>query len=518
MAKKLFLGNLLLIILFLSSCSKDKMEEQIHEFPSGLNSHYVTAPIESYPLDWEHVEVVQTPNGEVRMPWQAGSSINISDNVLYDYSSEDGWELIYSTFDANSSSDHLFFTLYNKYRGLIRTYFYTSSNSEIASSNVTGTIFLRGTNSANSPILNFANQTVVDVNKNSTHASMIQPFHFARSTWYAFDYELAYDENITNLSFTELSQQWKIGSVNISSISLNGTSSGEIKGTVKSDDKDFSSTGDIAPAETSKVTSNFSGDETKDRSIIEEIWKDFGNAVKDGIMGAIKGGVQGVATNLLNGLFGETAETTTQYVMLDTNTKIQMDGTIVSTHGAGGPNIPFPGYGASSSGIAYDKAPGVFYISNNPVVNHIEEHRMIWHGGMMSFDNLEEVYTNNYSVDPESFDMIWNPELLAIAEINNLKIEIVTHRPNVEGTNINFSGSDEQIGHIEALTGENIYIGSNSTLVNSGEIQSIPDALDVIGVRISFKVVPKNGDSEVLIVKTFKATVNHEFTRETTYL
>ncbi|MGS2738590.1 hypothetical protein [Sinomicrobium sp. M5D2P17] len=500
MNKKLFLYVPLCMAL-ITSCNNDSDFEESDINPE-LNHEALlanTLPIESYPLDWENVSEVSTPNGKVRMPWQAASSPNIDDNILHDYQKEDGWELLYNTFAENSSAEHLFFTLYNKYRGIVRTYYYTRADSEISSSYITSSLALRG--NVSSPVLNFADQSIIDVEQNSTVTSMIQPYQFERASWYAFEYELAYDENIKNLSFSQLSQQWKIGSVNISTIKLNGTSTGTIKGTIKSDGKDFNSDNNISSNDQSKLAANFSGDESEDED--SNILKDIGKAIKDGILGGIESGISGIAKNLFSGIFGKKTDTpTVQYVKLDINTEIEMNGTIENSHGGGGPNIPFPGYGASPNGIAYDKSPGVFYLTENPEIKKEVHKTWVWDDDLLKYLPYEH---RTYKIITNSYEIKWNPALTAIADIENIKTEIIAQKPK-DATGDDPWGNDstiEQIGNQSFFTGSNIYTGGVRYW-----------NMSIVGVRISFKIKPKNGDPEVFIVKTFKSEITETETTQ----
>jgi hypothetical protein len=88
--------------------------------------------------------------------------------------------------------------------------------------------------------------------------------------------------------------------------------------------------------------------------------------------------------------------------------------------------------------------------------------------------------------------MQFNPEVLAIADISNIQKEvIVVDKPYVQ---------------IDAGL-ENI--GGKYYQINS--IVSIPEFRGtVIGSRISFDVVPKDGSPKITITKTFKSNMSFE--------
>lgn len=109
-------------------------------------------------LDWENISFMPTPPNTplIPVPWQGGlGGAKIDDDIIFDYKHENGWELVYNTFSTTASYNPQYFMLYNKYRGLLRVYFYITLNSNYPSSNITHFLNLRGAYASGSPILNF---------------------------------------------------------------------------------------------------------------------------------------------------------------------------------------------------------------------------------------------------------------------------------------------------------------------------------------------------------------------------
>lgn len=207
------------------SCAKQEFSN--HQESSELfeTSDFSTFAIPTVPFDWENADTMPTPLGstQVIVPWGSTASRQIPDEIVHDYKGVDGWELVYNTFNTTSISDHLYFMLYNKFRGVLRMYYYTKPTSYIQSSNIVHSLMLMGSNKSNSPLLNYTNEGFIDFGQNTNVASMIEGFQVAPNTWYSFEYELAYDANIQNQSYSALSLQWPNKSNQIQEISINGT-------------------------------------------------------------------------------------------------------------------------------------------------------------------------------------------------------------------------------------------------------------------------------------------------------
>jgi len=110
---------------------------------------------------------------------------------------------------------------------------------------------------------------------------------------------------------------------------------------------------------------------------------------------------------------------------------------------------------------------GVFYLASDPVIHYVK-----------STGDLTEQYT----LDVSSLEYIINPFIQSYADVRNFRQEIMA---------------------IDAEETNNL---SEATIYR-GKILKASAPLTILGVRVSFEVVPKNGSAPVKIVKTFKANV-----------
>ncbi len=134
---------LALIALIGFSCSKENLSPPLEADPQ-LKS--VTPEI----FNWETADWMPTPEGQatISVPWIGqGSIASVYDNdVVYDFKKADGWDLIYSTFNKSASGPlkNPYFILYNKYRGLMRIYLFTTTEFVYPSSYVQDGISILG--------------------------------------------------------------------------------------------------------------------------------------------------------------------------------------------------------------------------------------------------------------------------------------------------------------------------------------------------------------------------------------
>ena len=84
-------------------------------------------------FDWENLEYLPLPSTvtPVPMPWNDNASRAFSDDIRYDMKKSDGWVLYLSTFSSQINPGVKLFMLYNKYRGIIRYYYYLNDGPGI---------------------------------------------------------------------------------------------------------------------------------------------------------------------------------------------------------------------------------------------------------------------------------------------------------------------------------------------------------------------------------------------------
>ncbi|MBD3750652.1 MAG: hypothetical protein IE931_14285 [Sphingobacteriales bacterium] len=81
-------------------------------------------------------------------------------------------------------------------------------------------------------MLNYIGQDIIDVSSNQQVIAKIEPTQLASGTWYASQYEIAYDPNIVSTTYQQLGLNWTLKWTNISSVSLQGDAGGSLNGTI----------------------------------------------------------------------------------------------------------------------------------------------------------------------------------------------------------------------------------------------------------------------------------------------
>jgi len=474
--------------LLLTSCKKDIASLSTTPTTAG------TASIPTFPLTWEGVgvDVMPTPPGleTVYMPWASGSSRQFPAEMADDYKSADGWVLLYNTFNTTTMQPNWFFMLYNVYRGTIRLYYYVPASANITlSNNITHTLAVEKSHAPSSPMMNFADRPVVDVNTNSSFASTLEQWQVSRSTWYAVQYELAYDQNLATQNFNTFDLNWTVGYSSISALTATGTGTGTITGSISIPGTNLT----LSPSY--NYTNSGGNISISGASDATKLTPSLGTTLVNSLKGAITSGLSGIVSNLLGGIFKHSAEPT-ENVHLNINQTFNLSGTLVSPGLLTAPVFAVPGTDQSATvGFVPANNPklGVWYISNRPKVKYTAT---LNRNPPPAYDN-GAYYVNSFYVDPTSYSMIYNPEVLAIADIANLQTQVMLA---AEGT----EGSSWWYNNIPSPT-----LGYPAWDVNM-QMDGIPFSPGIIdvGVRITFDVVPKNGTSpKVTLSKTFLANV-----------
>jgi len=481
------------LLVFGSSCNKDTLikvpQNNVKTGRQQVNG--VAIP----PLDWEHINFMPTPTGmqEVVVPWGSGASRQFTPEIANDYKSIDGWELVYNTFrTALPAPDRWYFVLYNRYRGLLRMYYYIPSTANfINSSNITHTLAIEGTYAASSPMMNFAGQDIIDVNTKSAFASTIEQWQVAPATWYAIQYEIVYDPNMSVQNFNTFNFNWAIRSSQITDVNINGTASGTLTGTIALPGTNFT----ISPSFSIDGSNNKSTITVNGSSDADKLKPTLGQTIVNNIKTAITSGLQGLVKNILGGLFKKSSTTPEENVNLKLNANIALKGTLTSSFLITAPSFAIPGYNqASTPGYepGYSDPLGVFYISAKPVIKvHTTQAPAppAWDNG--------NYYINDFSIDENSFNLIFNPKVTDRAQITNIQQQILLN-------SYDYSGGS----YFNQIAAQLEYIGNRTVATNTSMDGSNfqPNEFPIY-LRISFDVVPNNGAPASTIVKTFLATV-----------
>lgn len=439
--------------------------------------------IDPYPLNWEVLDYMPTPPGmpAVLVPWASGASRQFTKEKANDYRKANGWELLYNTFNTTQMQDQWYFILYNKYRGLIRMYYYVPSSANfITSSNIVHKLGIEGAYASQSPMMNFAAQPVVDVGVKSPFASVAEPWQVARSTWYLLEHELAYDAAVSGQNYNSFSFIWPVRSNQITQVQLNGNIDGTLKGRVDVPGFDFTIN--------SSVTTNRAGNLTIGGSSDTDKLSALGQAFLNGAKSALQKAGAGIVSGILSGILGKNSATNEDNVNLKLQATVKMTGTLTSDFLVGSTGFAIPGYNQTNTvgfSPAYNAPLGVFYISNKPTVKETV------YVTPQTGPNGEQLVPRRqyvYQPEPSSFQMIYNPTVTAIANISDVLYEVVVNDP---GMSYQVVGAKEDMGGYYYYTGGLVGVDQTSA--------------GIVGVRVTFKVTPNDGSPAVTTSKTFAA-------------
>ncbi|MCX2432477.1 hypothetical protein [Pedobacter sp. GR22-10] len=474
----------------------------------------------SFPLDWENISFMPSPPNApiIPVPWQSGlGGIKIDQDMIYDYAKSDGWELVYNTFTTSAVLNPSYFMLYNKYRGVLRSYFYFAPGQNYPSNNIVCGLSLNGQGAAASPALNFSGTDITDYNTNQAAVTQLQPYQVSSTgSWYAAEFEIAYDRNTATTAYPTTTMQWQINPNSIAQISLNGTQAGELNGTIAVPASKTNFFGTLTNSIVNAALSVGTGYATGAIGFLS-------TADKPKVAGALSNGLAGTVSGFLNGIFGFTKKTTTnQKVSLTLNTNITVNGSSTVSSQLFDNVFAIPGTlnnnQAATFYPAYNVPMGVFYIDGKPQV--FEQHtdsKVILpvppFGEPDPRNGRKEGYNsiNTYTIDRNSFNLIFNPAVLSDATISNIRYEVlafgiepILNRDKLPYPyEISSSKKEDILGYgLVASDPSSIGIGFLS-LVPSKAIEK-PSG---VAVRVSFDVVPKDGSAKQTIVKTFKANL-----------
>ncbi|MGI4735939.1 MAG: hypothetical protein ACRYG7_12255 [Janthinobacterium lividum] len=409
-----------------------------------------------FAFDLDNAQYLPTPAGspQVLAPWAPTASRAFSDDMRDDHKQAEGWAVVYSAFSRSASFSNPYIVLYNKYRGLLRLYYYAAAGAPTLHDHnaLVSTVKLEGGLGNTSPLLSFADQAVVDPSTNSALASSLEPQALGDPTWYATQIELAYDPNIAKFSATSLYLRWELTGAQVTSLALNNFPLGTtLPVGIQAPGVDFAAT----PTYNGLVGLRLTGP----ASLAKLQQGPLPGAVAERILAqySTDAWYQGSVPVMRAGLGAQA------YLPTPAQVSTRADVGLTSTIFA------FPGYDNSAVvGFApqYNEAPGVFFLADRPVII------------AKKLASGDQPYT--YSLDAASVKYLFNPAVQTTADIRNITQEIVA---TAAGTDLN-------------------------TTVYAANKLSANQELTIQGVRVSFDVVPKAGNSPIIrIVKTFKANI-----------
>ncbi len=505
MKKLLQCGSICLIILFFgNSCTKEKQTDSIQSVtvnnistvngPGNTNFNWETAT--SMPCDPS-----VNPNLIPSMPWATQSGSPIDPGFLNDIKSADGWALVYNTFNNTTlpysplPAGGLYFTLYNKYRGLLRYYLYIPQGFMANSVNIQHGLNVYSGGSQNTSMLNFEGSDLVDANKKIQSFSKTNNIGVAfGGGWYAMQYEIAYDPNFAATS--NLWLQWSSKSINISDITMNGTTTGSFTGSI---------TQQVGPADLTSVVQqglNIAGEIYSFPSITSTntFLQNLGNVGQKGLLGQISG--------FLSGIMGGSS-TNSQAIDLKMNGTIAITGTINSQTPLFPNTFNVPGQISTQNippnlgGSLYPNSLGVFNLTSRPIVNARAFTAISW-----SADGRRQINTAATAFSFTNPIITINPAVASIASVSVIKTDLIILNP-YKGSNIfnEFRGGNgETIGTLAAWVNPSSFIGFGPSAFST-TLTPTASSQNVVALRLVIKVTPTSGSPSSTIVKTFLANV-----------
>ncbi|QQT25851.1 hypothetical protein [Sphingobacterium spiritivorum] len=529
----------LLICLFFLSCSKKDIYP-VEQNTDKLSLQQTLTASTPYYFDWEsetYLPSLSTTN-LVPLPWNSGTT-SINPNFVDDYKKVDGWVLCYNTFSPtvylNDPNYTYYFALYNRYSGILRFYHWIPANP-IATSYVTHGLSLYG-NSNNSSMLNFNAVEVIPKEIQRSFSLMNeQQVTLSGGSWYVFDYEMAYDKNIVNSSFPnvgiELNPKW----VNVTTVNINGTSTGKIEGTIGNPGSPFNLVNFLTKSVTTLygnlAYTNLIGVLTsKNGSASSSAEGEMKKTLSDGGKGIVKG--------ILNGMFGLGGSPSTyQKVKLTTQSDIKLNGTMVNNGSLFNIKLAVPGQANYNNVVGlkpnFNEVMGIFNLSSAPVIDARRE--SFWYSfvdDQYGEEDYTEVDVDYYSLKNDAYAIEWNPAVINSDPVNGAKIENLTTQIVSIYPYSTYNSSGVGFTTLLQKGDWNLAVGANfEVLVNGNHVReqngkdilglSLPNSSEEfiivkdkyavgypgeIGVRIIFDVVPNNGGKRTKIIKTFAAKI-----------
>ena len=510
--KKVLLCSVLTFLLLNNGCKKANEIIPDQEFVKAPEQMMTALP--NPPLDWETAVWMPTPPGvtPIPMPWSSGQGGRKMDNeIVFDYRSEDGWVLVYNNFSTQNPTGIPYFMLYNKYRGLLRSYFYFATESSYPSSNIIYGLKLSPAAGLTSPMLNYAASDVVNFGTNVTGVSQIKPFMVSNTgSWYATEFELAYDPALQNTYYQSMQLNWYITPNSISNINLNGLETGTISGTINQTKASPGFFDGLIGGLVNGVVKYGTSDKvlnppppTQDPDPNKN--KFLPIIAKWGIAAAVGNATGGIVSGFLSGIIGGGSSTPTdQQVNLSIKSTIATTGTSTAQTSLYDNTFTIPGTLSAMNSEpyfpAYNKKLGIFYVQAKPTVRitrdvYNTEVPATFEGSRTSF-----------TFDTDGLDIVWNPDIFGDNGIGgeathqNLRTDIIFTRSLTSDFMDRYASS---LGE-ENVAGAEMYNVGTLTLYG---IQPLNFVQNDLVVRVSFDVVPNADPSKkVTIVKSFKAT------------
>ncbi|MBO9202983.1 MULTISPECIES: hypothetical protein [Niastella] len=414
----------------------------------------------NFSFNWENAQTMPVVPGQptVPVPWSDQVVRNYDPGLRYDYKKSDGWELVYNSFSDTLRFPNRVFILYNKFRGVVRYYTYNSTPSNPSVDNYRSLINEVALHGPVSNLLNYADQLIVDVNIKSFTASMIEPWPITDKAWYISQFEMAYDSNLIKLEWPLTSFDWTLDFAQVMELSLNDKNPGNKMIALQKPGNSFITNRGVA------IGSNMQA-HVKSVSGLDELLGTFSVSTINNLKKTI---FDSTAGNKLNATL--VPQSGLADSKLDVPASIRINNSLVGYEGTHSMAPP----GADNTrvlGLAplFNEPMGIFYLSAPPVIQHTK---------------ADGPLPEQYTLDITSLKYIINPFIQNYVTVRNFRQEIVATATY----------------ETSSLTEARLYQGQQLKA-------SAP--LTILGVRVSFDVVPKNGSAPIKIIKTFKADLRN---------
>lgn len=502
-----------LLLSLLVGCKKEIRENSVKTSLPGKNT------LTPYGFNWETGDYMPTPSGvSILKPWASGSNQSFPLIFGTDIKKSDGWELVYNTFSPTEFIQPAYFVLYNRYRGLLRAYFYLTPTTPIPSSNVSHTL-IQNAGSA-TPTLTYSGLSAANLDTTVNNTELIQQYKTtATGTWYAEEFDMVYDPTVSTKNAASNLMVWQLNSINVSNLAINGTSQGGINGTIAQPNPP----GPNIFGSLINGALGFAGYKALGDYVIKLATSELTKKAVESLRDAAKAGFTGQAKNVANGIFGGASsggDSSKMYVHLTTNTNYKLTGSSTDIYTLASNSMVIPGSNGQESVTGYApvyRAPlGIMTLSHAPT-SHLTYIYSQAGGGTYPEMILN---TNSYSI-------LWNPSIIDGnnpngATIQNLKQEIISYEwypgenyVRWQGNGIEYDGLRPYLkndlavdNYIRLETYASCYGCDNTDdLAVDRESFIVGHKLPQHVIRISFDVVPNNGAPRIKMVKSFNITL-----------
>ena len=450
---------------------------------------------------------------QVIPPWGSAVATSAPDNIRFDHFTADGWVVVYNMFDIEQTNSRPVLVLYNKYRGILRWWWFNDLQPAFASQFLTYALAIDG---ANTGMLNFRGEFAKDYTVLDPHPYVLKTntaaFNqgLANQTWYYFDTEFAYDPNVKNKPQSTYSFALNGWATSTSKVSLQGDINGTVNGTITGSGSGISIfnnlVGSITASSYKNVVQNVDNGAKAESSFKDKINASINSGLADALKSSLnKLATQGlqILSSPLSNVFSSILSSQVsaqQKVQLALNAKVTVSGDITTElpavlfKGA----VPGTARGDLSGYVPYYNEPlGVFNLSTPPIVRWKRVTIPTYPPQPTGTVQVQYLVDNTASI-------ILNPAIASEVTIGPPSISLVYMKtyagtePMTYGslTSNNFNG-----WAIVNNMGGNVWYAFSAPYVINYNYFTAPEK--ALAVRVSFTITPNNGSAPVEVSKMF---------------